>query len=749
MRQLVPLCLFCALVLGACGPAAEDSAAPLPTAAPPKSAPTLEDAALVARAFLDAWQAQNFAAMHRLLTDRLRETTSLAELERRYLSAQQAMGLARLDYQAEALFALDERVLAFQHRMTFHTRNLGSIIDENRRLHLALDADGWRVAWSPADIFAEMGAGARLVFEPQLPSRANIYDRNGKALADQQGRMARVWVNNAQIPQREACFEILAQTLDSSVDEMRHLFDVRSGADWRVLAGLMQPQVYIKYSDRVTAVCGAYFEQQATRRYVKGSLMPQLLGHVGYPDADQIPDLQAIGFAADSIIGKGGVEASWNATLMGKPGGRLSLFSSNGVRLRVLAQVDSAIPQSLWLTVDSDLQAYIARLLAEAFRDSAWGKISYGAAAIVMNVNNGEILAMVSYPTYDGNALNPFPVIGRETADKTLERLRQDERRPQLNRVAQGVYPTGSVMKGLSAIAALEAGVFDEDTRYYCSGSWTYGFDTRYDWLPGGHGSMTVSSGLTHSCNPAFFEVGFRLNEKDPWLLPSFARRFGLGELSGADAFPEVTGSVPHARHGLPTHGFALVLRFCREPVDRPGRGAGHALADDAAVRGSGEWRLLVETASGAGNRLARPTDIGGAARGHARYWRLAEQFGDRARRPLRRHWQSGRHGLASIRGFAAAGYRRLRQDGHGTSAGRRRAAAQLVRGVRAGERPAGGGADDGGERGRGLGGGGAPDARHPGVLLLRRILIRRSKAEGERFGDELALHATDIAVDV
>ena len=565
-RFLLSTLLLVSLMVG-CGPAADHSAAPLPSPLPRVSAPaSLEEAALVAERFLDAWQAGDYAAMHRLLTLRLREAVVLDDFRAQYEAASRAMGLQRLSYKADSLTAIDERVLVYQYAVTFQTRNLGSFMDEGRRLSLVNEDGQWRVAWSAADIFAEMGQGARLIFEPQVPSRANIYDRDGKALADQYGRMARVWVNNAGIPDRDACFRALATTLGKSFADMRDLFDVRSGPDWRVDAGLMEPATFIKNSDRVADACDADFEQRSTRRYVNGSLMPQALGHVGYPDAGQIPDLESAGFAADSIVGKAGIEASWNTTLSGKPGGRLSLISTTGARLRALTEVRSTVPQSLWLTIDSDLQAHAARIIEEAFRTSAWGKASYGASVVVMDVNSGEILALVSYPAYDGNALNPYPSIGRAGADKLLDQLARDERKPLLNRATQGLYPTGSVMKGLSAIAALEAGVFARNTHYFCSGSWTYGFDTRYDWLPGGHGSMTVSSGLTHSCNPFFYEVGFRLNAVDPWLLPSYARRFGLGELTGIGAVPEVAGSVPTPETvlqltGLPwSYAFAVNL---------------------------------------------------------------------------------------------------------------------------------------------------------------------------------------------
>lgn len=565
MRRLAFCSLLLICVLVGCRQQVDDPAAPLPTVpAGPSAAPNLESAAVIANAFLSAWQEQNFNRMHSLLTPRQQAAVPLQDFRQAYLGAQATMSLQRLEYKAEALFATDGPLLVFQYQMTFHSSILGTFVDPKRRLHLVVepDANQWRVAWSQADIFAEMGNGARLVFQPQTPGRANIYDRKGESLADQYGRMARVMVNNARIPDRSACFRALAEAQDIPVADVSDLFDRRSRADWLVDAGLLEPPTYIQHSEKLVETCAAEFEQEATRRYVNGMLMPHMLGHVGYPDAEQLPRLEARGYNAESIIGKGGIEASWNDTLAGVPGGKLSLVSASGGRLRQLSEVPAQAPESLWLTIDAKLQAQIARVLDEAYRTKAWGRISYGASVVVMDVNNGEILAMVSYPSYEGNALNPLPVVGRETANKLLEALARDERKPQINRPTQGLYPVGSVMKSLSAIAALESGIYEESTRYFCTGSWTRGLDTRYDWLPGGHGSVTTETSLTQSCNPFFYEVGYRLNAEDPHLLPAYAIRFGLSQPTGINAIPELGGSIPSPDNVLQTTGLPWSYAF-------------------------------------------------------------------------------------------------------------------------------------------------------------------------------------------
>ena len=547
MRLFFLIQLTAILFLAGCGGSAEQSALPLPTHEAERTKRSdLESADDVARLFLNAWQTGDFDEMHSLVTFRNRELTPFDEFQASYQLAQTMLTLEGIEYTPTNLTG-DGRVLALQYDMTFHTRNLGSFTDSQRTLNLVMDTQvqEWRIAWSPADIFAEMGENARLVFEAQVPSRANIYDRAGKALADQNGRMVRVLANNGRIPDRDICFQILAESLEVPVEEIADLFDRRSRSDWIVDAGLIEPDVYIKNNDLMKVYCGAEFRQQPTRRYLQGTLLPHIIGYVGYPDAEQIPALEAIGFNAETIIGRGGVEASMNDILGGRPGGRLSLVAPDGRRLRVLSEVRSQIPESLWLTIDAGLQAEVARLLTSAYERSGWSAGSPGAAVVIMDVNNGEVLAMVSHPTYDSNILNPFPTTGREQANAKFEAIVADERKPLLNRATQGAYPTGSVMKGLTAIAALESGVYDETTRYNCTGTWAYGADLRYDWLRGGHGIMSVQTGVTNSCNPFFYQAGFSLNARDPWLLPSFGRLLGLGQLTGINTVPEITGILP------------------------------------------------------------------------------------------------------------------------------------------------------------------------------------------------------------
>ena len=173
-------------------------------------------------------------------------------------------------------------------------------------------------------------------------------------------------------------------------------------------------------------------------------------------------EVEAAGFSRDSILGKSGIEASWDEKLRGHPGGRLIIVTTSGSVLREVARSASSPPESVWLTLDSDLQAAVMKILSDAYtaNKDGWGGSSRGAAAVVMDVNTGDILAMVSYPTYDANIFAPFPSMGRTAANQLVTQLQNDPRRPLLNRPAQGLYPLGSVMKIITATAAADSGVY-------------------------------------------------------------------------------------------------------------------------------------------------------------------------------------------------------------------------------------------------------------------------------------------------
>lgn len=538
------------LMVAACGSAPSASTVQiLPTAAvlpsPTPGTFTLDSAERVARRFLEAWRSSDYAAMYQLITFTAREATPLDVFTTTYENAQRTMTLQALDYTITSQMLDASEIMNFSYDVTFTTDLVGTFADTNRTLRLVFDAQtaDWRVAWSPGTIFAAMGTGGQLRLEPRVPSRSNIYDSDGQVLADQNARMIVVNVIEENIPALETCLSRLSEAMNKPVADIRSILDSRAD-NWLTDVGTIEPVTYVQTHQQLEQDCNATFNDRPARRYPDGAATANIVGYVGFPSEAQVASVEAAGFSQDSIIGQSGIEAGWDETLRGKPGGRLIVAQPGGGQV-VIAEAASRPSESLWLTIDTDLQHFVVRAIDRAYANASagWGGSSKGASAIVMDVNTGAILSMVSYPTFDNNAFTPFPTIGREAANRIVEQVQEDERRPQLNRPTLGIYPAGSTFKVVPAIAAADSGVYAFDHRYTSIGIWNRDIP-RTDWQAGGHGTLTLPQFLKYSCNSCFYETGYDLDQVDPFLLPSYARRLGLGEVTGLRDLPESAGTI-------------------------------------------------------------------------------------------------------------------------------------------------------------------------------------------------------------
>ncbi len=547
MRWRLWLMLIVLLAAAACGPQPPRAAQVLPTRALLPSNYRLEDAERVAREFLQQWQNGDLAAMHRLLSLAAQDAYPFATFESQYQTTNDEMSFRTVTTtDGTGIFREQDSVAIYNYNAAFDTRLLGSFSDANRNLTLVVDetANEWRIAWTPDNIFDGMMSGARLRAELSVPNRANIYDRDGNVLADQNGAMVKINVIRDSIPDYPNCLAALATALDQEVTDVQARLEARPSF-WVVEMGIIEPAMYISSQAQLETLCAAQFDNLPARRYTNGTLAPHILGYVGYPSEEEIPDLEAAGFNQASIVGRAGIELTWDETLRGQPGGRLVIVTPEGQIVRELTRITAQPAQSLWLTLDSELQATVERILVETYRQArgGWAENSLGASVVVMDANTGAIRAMVSYPFFDNNAYNVFPTMGREAAQTLIRRYQSDPANPEVNRPVQGVYPLGSVMKTVSAAAVADSNVYALDERYTCVGIWTRDI-TRYDWNDG-HGTLTLPQSLTHSCNPYYYEVGYQLDQVDPWILPTYARRLGFGDGSGLTDLIEETGFIP------------------------------------------------------------------------------------------------------------------------------------------------------------------------------------------------------------
>lgn len=242
-------------------------------------------------------------------------------------------------------------------------------------------------------------------------------------------------------------------------------------------------------------------------------------GIVGYRDK---------GYLMNTLVGRDGVEKAFEDYLHGTNGTRLITTNTDG---KVTGELYIKEPQpgnTVALTLDIDLQADTEKALANTVQDMTQSDgITRGAAAVVVGVGSGEVLAMASYPTYD---LSKW--------DEIYDDLVKDEEgTPLYNRATQGTYPPGSTFKPCTAVAALESGTITPSTTIVDRGIYDYYSSPQpmcwiYSSGGGTHGAVDVSDALTVSCNYFFYEVGRLTGIKT---LESYARQFGLGEYTGIE----------------------------------------------------------------------------------------------------------------------------------------------------------------------------------------------------------------------
>ncbi len=262
------------------------------------------------------------------------------------------------------------------------------------------------------------------------------------------------------------------------------------------------------------------------RYYPMGLKTAHVVGYVSsVSEADLTGDplLELPGFR----IGKNGIEKNFDVSLRGKAGNSRVEVNAYGRVIRELARQDGQSGDDVFLTIDAGLQEKIARRLADE-----------SAAAVVMDIHQGEILAMVSSPSYDPNAFN----LGM--SNKAWRRLVQHPRKPLINKAISGQYPPGSTFKMIVALAALEAGVTGPGHRVFCNGVIKLRTRKFHCWRQryGGHGWVDMKQGITQSCDIYFYDLARRLGVDR---IGAMARRFGLGQTFGIELAGEKDGLVP------------------------------------------------------------------------------------------------------------------------------------------------------------------------------------------------------------
>ncbi len=385
----------------------------------------------------------------------------------------------------------------------------------------------WSLQVLSSDKYLKLSENNRFMKKILNPPRGLMVDRNGKILTAN-----RIAYNFSLIKEN-------SRDLDNSLELVSRLFGI-SHSDLldRIDKYSYQPSFRpIIIAEDISFSQLAYIEShrienpefsistEQKRIYLAGRECAHLIGYVGEIRASQRGKAEFDGMDAGDIVGQTGLERKYNSLLIGTKGYSQVVVNNQGREIEIFESLPPTKGKMLKLSIMQSLQ----QEALDAFDDEA-------GAAIALNPNNGEVLLLGSYPSFDPNMFTT------RFSTKQWNSLMNDSRHPLQNRVISGLYSPGSVFKVLMALAALEEGVITPETRFYCGGSGNFYGRTFRCWKTGGHGSMNLSQALKHSCNIYFYNIGKLLGIEK---IKKYATMFGLGITTGIDIPGEKSGLVP------------------------------------------------------------------------------------------------------------------------------------------------------------------------------------------------------------
>lgn len=380
-----------------------------------------------------------------------------------------------------------------------------------------------------SDRYATLAEENRINLRLLAPPRGRIVDRFGVPLADNQQNY-RVQLVPEDIKGRdiETVLDLLGSIvpLDQS-DRKRILREIRRNQGFvpvTVRENLSWPEV-TRIEVNSPDMPGVMIDVGQSRRYLLGTAGAHILGYVGAVserDMGEDPLLKLPGFR----VGKAGVEKVHDQALRGTGGSSQVEVNAYGRMIREISRREGEPGAEVMLSVDAGLQEYVAGRL----------KSEESAAAVVMDVHTGDVLAMASSPAFEPDAFN------QGLSSKDWRDLVGDARAPLINKAIGGQYAPGSTYKMVVLMAALERGVISPEETVFCPGHMTLGDSRFHCWKRWGHGKMKALEAIQQSCDVYFYEVAKRTGIDR---IAEMSRRFGLGHETGLDLPGERPGLIP------------------------------------------------------------------------------------------------------------------------------------------------------------------------------------------------------------
>jgi len=357
--------------------------------------------------------------------------------------------------------------------------------------------------------------------------RGPIFDRHGVLLVDNRPSF-RISVMRQDVENSSLLFEQLAPLLEVDVAELesRWLKGKRLPIYRSVtLAEDVSREIMERVQEHSVDLPGVLTEVRPVRDYLEKGSAAHLVGYLGEITRKELQSGDFSGYRGGDFVGKTALERSFEPYLRGEKGQRLVEVDVQGKLFRQLKLEPARPGNKIYLTIDRDLQ----RAADEAFADQS-------GAAVALDVNTGEVLAMVSRPTF-----NPA-LFARGIAGDEWAILAKDGRHPLQNKVISGQYPPGSTFKMVVALAALRDGTIGTTKTIDCDGAFEVGGSRYRCWKKDGHGATNLKKALRESCDVWFYSVGLKLGIDK---LSAAAKEFGLGSPVGYPLPGERSGTIP------------------------------------------------------------------------------------------------------------------------------------------------------------------------------------------------------------
>lgn len=452
-------------------------------------------------------ETKGYAEMYSMISKSVMEHVSKDDFIKRNSAIYEGIEVKNVKY--EILNDNDENKETVRYHMSYDTV-AGNIQFENAAIFVK-ENDKYKLQWNDGMIFPELSSPDKVKVTAIQAARGEIFDRNGKKLAGQ-GIGASVGIVPGKLEDRDKSIAKISGLLDMKSDDIEQklkakwvtedcfvpIKTLRHVSELAIISTTPNEEDVKEYNrqKKLLEIPGVQISDVTIREYPLGEAATHLIGYVQSVTAEDLEKHEGEGYTANSVIGKSGMEALFEKQLKGRNGCEIYIADSNGEKKQTLAEIPVQNGQDITLTIDSDLQ----NELYDEFQDDP-------GCSVAMNPYTGEVLALVSTPSYDNNDY----ILGMSS--KRWKSLNKDERKPLFNRFRQ-IWCPGSTFKPVTAVIGLQTRAFGakedfgrEGLSWQKDSSWgSYHITTLHEYSP-----VTLKNALIYSDNIYFAKAALKI----------------------------------------------------------------------------------------------------------------------------------------------------------------------------------------------------------------------------------------------